>query len=269
MSIMKKIKDKLFIVFLLISYGILFVLSPQMGVNSLKSSAYFIKEMLIIMPVIFVLTALLDLWIPKDKIVAYLGQGSGVKGIFLSFTIGSISAGPIYAAFPMCLMLHKKGASVRNIVIILSSWAVIKIPMLINEAKFLGPKFMIIRWVLTIISILIFSWLTGKIVKDEDLVSEQESKSGLQLERDACMGCGICARNYPEVFEMDGKKAQIKAYHELDQERLDQVIESCPVHAISYENENMAEDKYELKQVDTGQVDIGKVKLEGVEDKSA
>ena len=30
----------------------------------------------------------------------------------------------------------KKGASISNIVIILSAWAVIKVPMLANEAKF-------------------------------------------------------------------------------------------------------------------------------------
>ena len=40
-----------------------------------------------------------------------------------------------------------------SIIIILSSWAVIKIPMLLNEAKFLGAKFMIIRWLLTVIAI--------------------------------------------------------------------------------------------------------------------
>ena len=73
------------------------------------------------MPVIFVLTALLDLWVPKEKIMKYLGKDAKAKGVVLSLVLGSISAGPIYAAFPLCVMLHKKGASVRNLVIILSA----------------------------------------------------------------------------------------------------------------------------------------------------
>lgn len=142
MKILKKAKDNTFLIVVVAAYILMFILKPDMGVTSIKNSAYYIKEMLMIMPVIFVLTALLDTWIAKEKITKYLGKESKVKGIILSFVLGSISAGPIYAAFPMCVMLHKKGASVRNLVIILSSWAVIKVPMLLNEAKFLGIKFM-------------------------------------------------------------------------------------------------------------------------------
>ena len=161
------------------------------------------------------------------------------KGVFLSFVVGSVSAGPIYAAFPMCVMLHKKGASIRNIVIILSSWAVIKVPMLLNEAKFLGLKFMAIRWVLTIIAVTIFSWITAKIIKDEDLPGEVLAKPGLHINRDACMGCTLCVQNSPELFEMEGKKATVKAYEpeSLDMEKLKSTIEVCPVKAIEYSKE--------------------------------
>ena len=235
MKILKKAKDNIFLILIATSYILLFVIKPDMGVTSIKNSAYYIKEMLMIMPVIFVLTALLDTWIAKEKITKYLGKESKVKGIILSFVLGSISAGPIYAAFPMCVMLHKKGASVRNLVIILSSWAVIKVPMLLNEAKFLGIKFMAIRWVLTVIAIVVFSWIAAKIVKDEDIVQKEEKASGLTLKRKSCMGCTLCTKNYPEFFGMQGKKAYIKSFDsEIDKERLIQTILACPVRAIDY-----------------------------------
>jgi hypothetical protein len=44
----------------------------------------------------------------------------------------------------------------RNLVIILSAWAVIKVPMLLNELKFLEFEFMAVRWVLTVIAIVVF-----------------------------------------------------------------------------------------------------------------
>ncbi len=234
MTIIKKIKENLFLVIVALAYIIMFIAKPAMGIESIKSSGYYIKEMLMIMPVIFVLTALLDMWVPKEKITQYLGKDAKAKGVLFSFVVGSISAGPVYAAFPMCVMLHKKGASIRNIVIILSSWAVIKIPMLINEAKFLGPKFMAIRWVLTIIAIIIFSWITAKLIKDKDLPGEVLTQSGLQVNRDACMGCTLCAKSYPGVFEMKNKKVHVKPYEALDMDRLENAIKECPVTAISY-----------------------------------
>lgn len=239
MTILKKIKENLFLLIVVLGYVIMFLARPAMGIESVKNSGYYIKEMLMIMPAIFVLTALLDMWVPKEKIMHYLGKDAKAKGVFLSFVVGSISAGPIYAAFPMCVMLHKKGASIRNIVIILSSWAVIKVPMLINEAKFLGPKFMVIRWGLTIIAIVIFSWISAKIIKDEDLPGEALAQPGPHVNRDACMGCTLCVKNYPVLFEMQGKKAAIKTQEQiiLNMEILQSTIEACPVHAIEYHEE--------------------------------
>lgn len=236
MTILKKLKENLFLVAITLVYIIMFIVNPSMGTDSVKNSGYYIKEMLIIMPVIFVLTALLDMWVPKEKIMQFLGKDAKSKGVFLAFVVGSVSAGPIYAAFPMCVMLHKKGASIRNIVIILSSWAVIKVPMLLNEMKFLGLKFMAIRWVLTVIAILIFSWIAAKIVKDNDLPGEVLAQPGLHINRDACMGCTLCAKNYPTAFEMQGKKAVVKMrdLNLIDAKKLQDSIKACPVNAIEY-----------------------------------
>ena len=239
MKILKMIKENLFAAIIILIYLIIFLINPSMGTDSVKNSSYYIKEMLMIMPVIFILTALLDMWVPKEKIVELLGKDAKGKGIFLAFVVGSISAGPIYAAFPMCVMLHKKGASIRNLIIILSSWAVIKVPMLINEVKFLGLKFMIVRWILTITAIIIFSWIAAKLIKDKDLPSETLTDKGLRINREACMGCSLCVKNYTELFEIKGKKAIVKIHDEsiIEKAKLNKTIDACPVNAIAY-NEN-------------------------------
>ena len=235
MKVIRKAKENLFIIFIAVAYIAIFIINKNMGIASVKNSFYYIKEMIMIMPVIFVLTALLDLWVPKEKIIKYLGKEAKAKGVVLSFILGSISAGPIYAAFPLCVMLHKKGASVRNLVIILSAWAVIKVPMLLNEMKFLGFKFMAVRWVLTVIAIIIFSWITAKIVKDNDLPQLKAIQNGPSINKSACMGCSLCAKNYPELFEMQNGKASLRITDGIiDQEKLVQVVSSCPVKAISF-----------------------------------
>ncbi len=119
------------------------------------------------MPVVFVLTALLDVWVPKDKILRYLGHDAGIRGILCPFSSGASQLAPFMPPFP-CASCCIKGASL-NIIIILSARAVIKIPMLLNEAKYLGLKFMATRWVLTVAAILIFSWIAFRMVKKEDM----------------------------------------------------------------------------------------------------
>lgn len=165
---MKKILDyarkNLFLSFVILVYALLLIFKTPLALGAIKNSGYYFKEMLFIMPVILLLTALLNAWVPKETIQKHLGSGSGFKGSVFSFILGSISAGPIYAAFPVAITLLKKGASVTNVVVLLSSWAVVKIPMLANEAKFLGPKFMLMRWVLTTIAIFLTGAICSKFV---------------------------------------------------------------------------------------------------------
>ena len=237
MSILRKIKANLFIVSIAVAYIAIMIIKPDMGIASAKNSLYYIKEMIMIMPVIFVLTALLDIWVPKEQIMRFLGKEAGVKGLIFSLILGSVSAGPIYAAFPLCVMLHKKGASIRNLVIILSAWAVVKVPMLLNELKFLGLEFMAVRWVLTVIAILVFSWITAKIVKESDLVQEnqpiQAQREPVSIVRNACMGCGICAKQYPILFGVADRKAFVKQTDDaIDRELLMHTANACPVKAI-------------------------------------
>jgi ferredoxin len=49
------------------------------------------------------------------------------------------------------------------------------------------------------------------------------------------MGCSLCKKIYPELFEIQNKKACLKAIkREIDQEKLMNAVNSCPVKAISF-----------------------------------
>lgn len=227
------IKNNMFACFMVIIYGMTLWMAPKIAVKSIYNSAYYIKEMLMIMPVIFVLTALLDTWVPTETISRYLGKAAKSKGTFVAFVIGSVSAGPIYAGFPFCYTLYRKGASIQNVVIMLSAWAVVKLPMLLNEAKFLGGTFMVLRWILTVMAILIFSKLMGWWVKDADIPCDETPLSEApHVNTDACMGCGLCVKRYPSVFIMVQKRAEIRQEWAVDQELLNAAVRECPVKAI-------------------------------------
>lgn len=230
-------KNKLLIGVLLI-YAILSITMKDKAIMSAKNSMYYIIEMIEIMPVIFILTSLIETWVPKDVIMKGFGSNSGIKGGILSFLLGSFSAGPIYAAFPVCKMLLKKGASIGNIVIILSTWAVVKVPMLANEAKFLGSKFMFVRWLLTTIFIFIMAYIVSIIVKKDSIpmqsVSRQQNNE-ITINRDYCIGCGLCAK-LSENFHMVNGKAEVKSniINQQTEEKILKAVEKCPIKIIQY-----------------------------------
>lgn len=128
---------------------------PDMASRSSTIMANYLREMILIIPPMFVLMGLLEVWAPKGKIRELLGRGSGAKGILLSLVLGTLPTGPLYVAFPLAGSLLQKGARVSNIVIFLGAWAAIKIPQLVVEAQFLGASFAVLRFLLTVAAVIV------------------------------------------------------------------------------------------------------------------
>jgi uncharacterized membrane protein YraQ (UPF0718 family) len=124
-------------------------------------------ELLAILPPVLVLIALFDAWVPRELVEARLGPGSGFQGPLLALLLGTAAAGPIYAAFPVGLALRAKGARLANLVIFLGSWAAIKIPMLMLEGAFLGPRFALLRLGLTLPGVVAAGFLMEKVLPVE------------------------------------------------------------------------------------------------------
>lgn len=168
-------------------YLMIFIFKREVFYLSLKSSLSFLIEMFKVLPPVMIITSLISIWIPASIIDKNLGNKSGIKGVILSLLTGALSTGPIYAAFPGVLILYKKGASVKNMVIILSSWAVIKIPMLFVESSFLGIKFTILRFLITVPIIIVISLIIDRLVKRDEI---KESVTEINLPNINCTACG-------------------------------------------------------------------------------
>ncbi len=151
----------LFAGFIGISYGVDFTAGEELFQTTFWR---FLKEMLMILPCMFILIGLFDVWIPKEKIEKHLGEGSGMKGAGLMILLAVIQPGSLYMAFPFAHLLWKKGTSLRNIFIYVGMFSAAKIPMLTFEIGFLGLKFSILRLILTVpVFILIALLLEAKL----------------------------------------------------------------------------------------------------------
>ncbi len=134
-------------------------LYPPQAVEVYSISLNYLKEMVLIIPPVFILMGLFQVWVPKSFIQKYMGKEAGFKGAALAFVFGTIPTGPVYIAFPIAAGMLKKGARIMNINIFLGTWAAAKLPQLLIELKFLGPAFTALRFVLTVTSVVIIGFL--------------------------------------------------------------------------------------------------------------
>lgn len=149
---------RFFIVTLIIS-GILLFFNREIGIRAFEITGYSFKEMLFIIPPIFVLLGLLDVWISKETMMKYMGEGSGLRGIVLAFIIGSAAAGPLYGAFPIAAVFMKKGVKFSNVLIFIGAWSTTKIPMFLFELSALGVKFAVTRLLVNIPGIILIAYI--------------------------------------------------------------------------------------------------------------
>ncbi len=127
--------------------------------TAVDTAFYGTLEMLAVIPPIFILLGLLDVWVPKEIMVKYMGEGSGITGGIIAFFIGSAAAGPLYGAFPVASVLMKKGAGFFNILIFIGAWSTTKIPMFLFELQALGAAFALTRLAVNIPGIIIIAKL--------------------------------------------------------------------------------------------------------------
>jgi len=130
--------------------AILVTLFPDNRERAVGTSLRFLIEMVSVLPAIVILIGLFAVFVPKKLVAEYLGHASGVKGFFLALLLGSLPTGPLYVAFPMAAAMLKKGARPANIIVFLTAWACIKIPQEMVELQFMGLKFTLLRFGLTI-----------------------------------------------------------------------------------------------------------------------
>jgi len=158
----------LFLIVSLASYS--FGFNP--GVVAYGNFKNFLIEMITFIPLLFILIGLFDVWVPKEKIEKHIGKGSGIKGIALVVFLAMLQAGPLYGAFPVAYILHKKGASTRNVFVYLGAFSSLKLPMLGIEIGYLGLKFTIFRTLVSLPLFIAIGYIMERLVGKDFKVNE-------------------------------------------------------------------------------------------------
>jgi len=118
----------------------------------MESLVFFVQMFIGVIPVlitVFALMFLTNMFLKAEKITAYIGKGSGIKGWLMAIGGGILSAGPIYMWYPLLSDLKEKGMRDSLIAAFIYNRAV-KIPFIPVMVFYFGMEFTIILSLLMI-----------------------------------------------------------------------------------------------------------------------
>jgi uncharacterized membrane protein YraQ (UPF0718 family) len=123
----------------------------------------FLKQMLLLLPFAFVCIGLFEVWVKRETVERHLGRSTGFTAYLLAVILAGTTVGGLYVAFPFAAALHTKGARAGVIFTYLSCAGICRIPMTVFEASFLGVKFTLVRFAVSLPLVVASSWLMEKL----------------------------------------------------------------------------------------------------------
>jgi uncharacterized membrane protein YraQ (UPF0718 family) len=122
----------------------------------------FLTEMLCVLPMMFLLIGVFDVWVPRDVVERHVGEKAGPIAVLWMILLAMLQAGPLYGAFPVAAALSKKGCAARYVFIYLGAFSVMKLPMLGFEITFLGWRFSLVRLLFTLPVFITIGYIMGR-----------------------------------------------------------------------------------------------------------
>ena len=133
----------LFLVLVLIAYGLLGLVNPEATSRSLTFFTHIMAQVLPVLVLVFFLLFVANLVLKPKRIRRYLGKGSGIKGWIAAVLGGILSVGSVYAWYTMLSELQQKGMRNALIAVFLYSRAV-KLPLLPLMIHYFGVAYTLI-----------------------------------------------------------------------------------------------------------------------------
>lgn len=132
----------------------------------------FALELLKIMPPVFVLVGLFEVWVPRAVIERHLGDAKHFMAYIWVLLLAMTTIGGLFVAFPVAQSLEGKGASKPVVLTYLTGATIVRLPMTIFEATFLGLRFTVVRWTCALVLTLVTSFILSRLTHSEPIFKE-------------------------------------------------------------------------------------------------
>lgn len=114
-------------------------------VQGLHSGVKMIVEIIPLLLFAFIVAGMVQVLLPQELLSRWIGEESGLKGIFIGTLAGGITPGGPYVSLPLVAGLFKAGAGVGTLVAFLTAWSLWAVARLPMEIGILGWKFTFVR----------------------------------------------------------------------------------------------------------------------------
>jgi uncharacterized membrane protein YraQ (UPF0718 family) len=156
------------VVSFLIFIGISILVGFEQGKTMARNFFEFSLNLVVILPCAFILIGLFEAWVKRETVEKHLGRDSGFISYLWAVIMGGCTFGPLIVALPIAYSLYKKGAGLKVIFTYLGAAAVCRIPMTLFEASYLGIKFTVIRYIVSIPLIIVTSIILGSYLEKKN-----------------------------------------------------------------------------------------------------
>ncbi len=114
-------------------------------ITGLKAALSMTIEILPLLIFAFIVAGMMQALIPNEIISKWIGEGSGLRGIFIGTVAGGIMPGGPYVSLPVAGGFLRTGASIGTMVAFLTGWSLWAIARLPMDIGILGWKFTFVR----------------------------------------------------------------------------------------------------------------------------
>jgi uncharacterized membrane protein YraQ (UPF0718 family) len=129
------------------------------GINQFKS-------VVIILAIAMLLANFVTALVPEDEVARLLGENAGIKGILLASLIGGFVPGGPMITFPIVVALVKMGVAIPSVIAFLTAWGTYAMHrVIIFELPLIGWRFVVVRWIASLIAPPVSGILAGLLVK--------------------------------------------------------------------------------------------------------
>lgn len=104
------------------------------------------RQTLPMLLVAFVIVGYVEVLSPQSLVQAWIGPGSGLRGLILAEGAGMLLPGGPYVVFPLMAALYRAGAGLGPAVTLVTAWAMQALLTISFELPFMGWRFTAVRW---------------------------------------------------------------------------------------------------------------------------
>ena len=111
----------------------------------LKSALKMTTQILPLLIFAFIMAGMIQVLLPRELLSKWIGEGAGMRGIFIGTIFGGITPGGPYVSLPLAAGFLRAGAGVGTMVAFITAWSLWAVSRLPMEIGILGWKFTVVR----------------------------------------------------------------------------------------------------------------------------